>query len=344
MNARCGASVFALTLLSVSIGFTSLVSADPLPGEILKFRQLPLNNTAACLPCAPPIGGAPYYGHDELSTAVLTSPTAGVYTGTYMADDFADKFSTPVYHIRWWGSYMNAQTAAPPPVTKFLISFEDDVAVGPNNPLPFSHPGAPKLTQVVNKGPLAPGSGTFTEKLLPTPLMPGMAPLEALYEYNAELHLGKEFRQEPNKVYWLKIVALVDTQQTQWGWHDRDWSILNPLASTPPAVVPGEGIIGAVVDPTKGFESPVYHFQDDAVQGPIAVFPVAGMPNMPSIEQTGWEPQRYIAPWDLPSTYHNQYSKDLAFELYTRIPEPTSLMLIGLGVLAFAGVHRSRTR
>jgi hypothetical protein len=341
MNARSESVVFAIAVLSLTIGFTTSVSADPLPGEILKFQQLPLNNAAGCLTCLPPIAppfGAPYYGHDELSTAVL-EPGTGIFRGTYMADDFADKFSTPVVHVRWWGSYMGPQTAAPPPVTKFLISFESDVPVSPNNP--FSHPGSPLLNQIVTKGPLAPGSGTFTEKLLPTPIMPGMPPLEALYEYNAELHLGKEFHQERDKVYWLKIVALVDTQQTQWGWHDRDWSILDPYASTPPLVVPGEGIIGTVVDPVKGFTSPVYHFQDDAVQGPITVFPNTAMPIMPSIEQTGWTPQHYIFPWDGPDIIQ-QFSKDLAFELYTGIPEPSSLMLIGLGAIAVATTHRRR--
>ena len=55
-----------------------------------------------------------------------------------------------------------------------------------------------------------------------------MLPLEALYEYNAELNLGKYFPEHHDKVYWLKIVALVDVQRDgfiQWGWHDRDWSI-----------------------------------------------------------------------------------------------------------------------
>jgi PEP-CTERM motif len=221
-----------------------------------------------------------------------------------------------------------------------LISFESDVPVGPNNT--FSHPGTPLITQVVSKGPLAPGSGTFTEKPVPTPVMPGMAPLEALYEYNAELNFGKEFKQEPNKVYWLKIVALVENQQTQWGWHDRDWSILDPFASTPPAVVPGETTSPApIVDPVKGFTGFVHHFQDDAVQGPISVFPNPSNPIMPTIEQTGWTPQHYIFPWDGPDVIQ-QYSKDLAFELYTRVPEPTSIMMIGSGALALAAIRRRR--
>ena len=164
--------------------------------------------------------------------------------------------------------------------------------------------------------------------------MAGMPPREALWEYNAELHLGKEFRQLPNTVYWLKIVALVEAQQDgliRWGWHDRDYSIPNPLASTPPAVAPGEGIIGTVSDPSKLFASPVWHFQDDAVSGGITVFPTT-MPNMPNIEQFGYAPERYIFPWDGPDNI-GQFSKDLAFELYT-VPEPSAFVLLCLGWLA----------
>ena len=324
-----------LIALAIGIGIGTRAWADPLPGEILKFQQLPLNNGITPYYPAPVPGGAPYYGHDELSTATRTNPSAP-WQGTFMADDFADKFSTPVVHVRWWGSYLDDFRGNPtfPGVKQFLISFESDVPVGPNNPLPFSHPGTPLLNQIVTLGPLAPGSGTFTEKLVPTPLMPGMAPREALYEYNAELHLDKIFPELPDTVYWLKIVALVDAQQDgpiQWGWHNRDWSIPNPFASTPPAVVPGEGIVGTVTDPAKGFTSPVWHFQDDAVSGSINVFPTAAS-NMPSIEQFGYTPERYIFPWDGPDAIQ-QFSKDLAFELYTVIPEPSTGVLICIGVI-----------
>ena len=94
---------------------------------------------------------------------------------------------------------------------------------------------------------------------------------EALYRYNAELALP--FAQQPDTVYWLKIAALVDVPQpvvapippgtTQWGWHNRDYTINNPQASTAPSVVPGEYLDGIV----PGTGSPIYHFQDDAVTG-----------------------------------------------------------------------------
>jgi hypothetical protein len=170
---------------------------------------------------------------------------------------------------------------------------------------------------------------------VPTPVIAGTAPPDALYEYNAELNLGKEFHEEPNKIYWLKIVAMVNPQADgplSWGWHDRDWLIPDPLASRPPAVDPGESNIGT---PTL----PVWHFQDDAVQGSIAIFPDPNMPNMPRIQQALGQPQHYLSPADGPEVI-SQYSKDLAFELYTRVPEPSTLLLMGLGSLALVAARR----
>ena len=54
-----------------------------------------------------------------------------------MADDFADKFTTPVVHITWWGSYIDNNNAAFPPqphVQKFLIAWETDVPAAPGRP------------------------------------------------------------------------------------------------------------------------------------------------------------------------------------------------------------------
>ena len=71
---------FTLFALTVSAAVGSLwtapaAQADPLPGEVLKFQQLPLNNTQ--------VFGQVYQGHDELSTAWLD--TSGLfYRGTFM--------------------------------------------------------------------------------------------------------------------------------------------------------------------------------------------------------------------------------------------------------------------
>ncbi len=337
---------FCTLLLATTIAlcFSSFVFADPIDGrDILKFSQRPMFDTVI-----PPFPNH-FNGHNEFSTAYSVFDATGNisgYFGIFMADDFADEFKTPVVHVKWWGSYLHQPTGIPDPfVRRFLISFEKDVPVNdPNNTLPFSHPGEPLLNQIVSRVPaggvLTPGSGTFTE----TPFWP-VSRDGPIYEYNAELHLGKEFPQDPNTVYWLKIVALVDVptdtpveQAIQWGWHNRDYTIKNTLASTPPLVFPGEGPDGVIGAPPID----IWHFQDDAVRGVVSVAFDANDPMtriMPFVSQFNFDDQNYLPPWDGPSQIVS-HSKDLAFELYT-IPEPATLMLF---VVAFVGCGFVRRR
>jgi hypothetical protein len=343
-------SLLAVVLFAVA----SQVFGDPLPGEVLKFQQLPLDGGVPVVapylgpfigpnplpvpvtPLSPaPSPFAPFPGHDELSTAYASAfdatNNAIAWQGQYMADDFADRFTTPVLHVRWWGSYLNNNNGQGRfgGVKQFLISFESDVPAVAGQTA--SHPGTPILNQIVTLGAIAPGSGTFTE----TPV-PGAIPNPTdgpLYQYNAELNLGKAFPEQPNTVYWLKIVALVNPSrdgQIQWGWHDRDWSVPDLLASVAPAVVPGEYDESFGAPPV----TPVWHFQDDAVAGSVVISPGAS-PIMPIVDQTSFVPQHYIDGIDGP-TGISQYSKDLAFELYTTVPEPISVVLLGLGGAAVA--------
>ncbi len=327
--AVCAAAIFAIP-----------AQADPLPGQILKFDQEPM--------IATPIAGAIYFGHDELSTAYGVGNTANPpasYRGIFMADDFADKFSTPVVHITWWGSYIDNNNAAfppQPPVQKFLIAFETDVPQGPG--VTFSHPGTVIQHEVVTLGNLSPGTFTETLERGPDPVIG-----EALYRYNAQLQVP--FAQLPDTVYWLKIAALVDVPQpivvpippgtTQWGWHNRDYTINDPLASTAPAVNPGEYIDG----PVPGTNIPIWHFQDDAVQGNLdfIVNPPVGTPN---INQFNMSPAHYqyvnnngVGPIDGPQGIELK-SKDLAFRLYTQIPEPATCLLLVCGSLGLTLIRR----
>jgi hypothetical protein len=325
--------VISAFFLLFGVFSAGVVWGDPLPGEILKFQQQPMIATTLIDP-----NGAPviYYGHDELSTAWnYPGYNPGVYRGNFMADDFADNFSTPVVHVSWWGSYIGANPAATPQVQKFLIAFESDIPVDATNP--WSKPGTVLNSQVVtlSNAPLLPASGNFTEKLVA-----GSSPNEPVYKYNAELSLP--FNQAKDTVYWLKIVALDDVVggavPIQWGWHNRDYT-LNDLALASPVPSPGETNLNPL-DPTL----PVWHFQDDAVQGHIDV----------GINTTGTISinQFYVTPGDGPMNYLagvdgplntaqdiGRYSKDLAFELYTPVPEPGALTLLGmcgLGLAAYA--------
>jgi hypothetical protein len=275
-----------------------------------------------------------YFGHDELSTATRTSPNIP-YDGQFMADDFADRDDRPVVHVRWWGSYIQNQTGEAG-VQKFLIAWEHDVPAGPSreNPFPFSLPGELIQHEVVTRDATGVGPvpvGTFRE----ASIHPGGPPLgEELFEYNAELALP--FDQDPDTVYWLKIVALVDVVDEgfiQWGWHNRDYTLNDPLASVPPGVIPGEHDDQPIVDPL--YPTEVWHFQDDAVTGHIlALLSAAG----DDISQDEISPTTYLNGVDGPSANGHggigQFSKDLAFELFA-VPEPGS---IAMGVIALAGL------
>jgi hypothetical protein len=356
-----------ITLLSLTVASiaASTTQADPLPGrDLTKFSQLPMIAT----PILDSNGTVTTYGgHDELSTAYGVQQQPGTpvlaYQVRFMADDFADKLNIPVLHVKWWGSYLNDFINPAMPVNKFLISFESDQPAGPAPS--FSHPDKPLLSQVVTRGALAPASGTYTEKLIR-----GADPVvnESLYEYNAELNLGNDFPQKADTVYWLKITALVDVPQTlavfdpfnpgsspiavtQWGWHNRDYTVQDTYAS--PNVAPGETIIGQVgpaVQPAN-----VWHFQDDAVAGDvrISMAPPAGTQLNPFVDQpvASMSPTFYKDFADGPGLgavggTHNigMFSKDLAFELYTQVPEPGTCLLFLSGCVGLALLRQRLAR
>lgn len=326
-----------------------LAAADPLDGQVLKFSQQPQIMTTLTDPAGNVLT---YAGHDELSTAWGFIDAAGgqptQYEGQFMADDFADRFNSPVVHVKWWGSYLRDQIVQP--VNKFLISFESDIPATDQSP---SMPGRPLLNQVVNQvslgpvNPLTPGSGTYTEKLLQV-ADPAVGVFESLYEYNAELYFDKGFYQQPDTVYWLKIVALVDLfadqpiqDSTQWGWHNRDYTILDPLASIPPGVSPGEHQEPIPLPDINAL--PIWHFQDNAFAGQVIVDTLGpGGLEMPDVFQEPFGPTYYVDGIDGPGPIAGSnwpgigvFSKDLAFELYT-IPEPAAVSILLVGFVGLA--------
>ena len=130
-------------------------------------------------------------------------------------------------------------------------------------------------------------------------------------------------------MYWIKIAALVDvpagikfpadqppTFVTRWGWHNRDYTIQNTLAS--PVVTPGENLQG----PING--TPIWHFQDDAVTGLHAMESVQSESAIKFLQPvTTMSPTRYIDGVDGPAGLVpgaigiGGFSKDLAFAIYT---------------------------
>ncbi len=328
-----------ITLIAIGVvALASAAQADPLDDQILKFRQDPM--------IATPINGQVYFGHDELSTALLNAANNSYQGDSWMADDFADHFDAPVVHVEWWGSYL---TEFPFKADKFLIEFLADNPADPDTGRPSRPQGPPLLSQVVRLGLLTPGSGTFTETLVP-----GSNPSEPVYHYNAELRVP--FQQKAETVYWLKIVALVNDPGIVWGWHNRDYTIMDPLASVSPQVVPGEHMAGVIPPVAAGDPAtPIWHFQDDAVRGSVIFVQLDAADNVLTISED-WDasvPQNYVNLVDGPGTFVgldgtdfpgiNAFSKDLAFRLYT-VPEPMTIVLLAVGGLGLAARSRRRVR
>jgi hypothetical protein len=292
---------FATITSLATLGVGSMASAQGLPGEVIKFQQLPLGaNLNSKLPA-----------HDELSTATRTT-AVGPFTGTFAADDFSDNVTSPIVDVQWWGSYLPS-TAAPGHVQDFLISFESNVA--PNSAAGFSQPGISLSSEVVSLGALAPQSGTFTEAAVPS--VPG--PDGTLYQYNAEL--ANPFPEQAGTTYWLKIVALTGINNPiQWGWHNRDYTVPDPYAAPP-----GDSIVG-----TNDIGQPVYHYMDDAVTGNVTYIP--GVPPPQDLYETNMSPLDYStnpAIDGFGATGVIPPSEDLAFNLYyAQVPEPTSLPIL----------------
>jgi len=311
-------SIGIATIGIVSLGFGSLASADPLPGEVLKFQQLPLGDLATN-------PNSQFPGHDELSTATL-STAAKAFTGTFAADDFSDNVTSPIVHVQWWGSYL-PNSAAPGQVQDFLISFETNVPATAASG--FSQPGQSLSSQIVTLGALTPASGTFTET--PEPSVPG-GPDGQLYKYNAEL--ANPFPEQAGTTYWLKIVAL-DTPGTtpvQWGWHNRDYTIPDPYAAPP-----GDSILGV-----NDLNQPVFHYLDDAVTGDVTYIP--GVPPPQDLIETNMSPLLYSSNPAIDgfgATGVLPPSEDLAFNLYySSVPEPVALPLLATGFFLFRRQRR----
>lgn len=299
-----GTTTFAA--LATTIGVASRVHAQALPGEIPKFQQLPLGDLATN-------SASKFPGHDELSTAATNTTGIGV-SGTFAADDFSDNVTSPVVDVQWWGSYLNA-SAATNPISDFLISFETNVPAAPGG---FSQPGTSLSSQIVAGGALSPGSGTFTET--PVPSLPG--PDGQLYQYNAELKVP--FPEQAGVTYWLKIVALTGIgDPTQWGWHNRDYTIPDPYAAAPGDSIVGNNILG----------QPAFHYLDDAVTGSVQYLPAAPPPQ--NLIETNMSPLDYSTNPSIDGFGNGVIapSEDLAFSLYyNNVPEPVALPILGMSM------------
>jgi hypothetical protein len=171
----------------------------------------------------PPVTAHPtnlYNGWNQ--TSVTNDPWA-----TWMgiaADDWVCMSPNPITKIRWWGSFMNWMSNAPPQMmpTAFQITIWTDVPTNAANP--FSHPGiAIWQTHCTN----------FTWTFAGWDYDPRTNSVEACYLFEQNLAPGEYFTQPggPGTIYWISIAAEYGqgtAGQNPWGWKTRPRDPLSP--------------------------------------------------------------------------------------------------------------------
>ncbi len=140
------------------------------------------------------------------------------YQGYVAADDWVCTSTNPVSRVRWWGSYVRWNAAAPPggldPVQSFIVQFWTDVPATPSQP--FSHPGQCVYHQEVRATPTFAGWDYD----------PIANSFETCFRYEADLPTTARFYQEPGptgtNIYWISISAASQLNDlNRWGWKTR---------------------------------------------------------------------------------------------------------------------------
>lgn len=339
--------------------------------KVVKFRQLPLNGVDLGGGVIFPYFGhdelsTAYSWYDFRGTSGLVMVG---YKGCFVADDFADTKDTPVICIKWWGSYLGNEV--PQPVRRFLIVFEEDVPADAANPFshPGKVLSSQIVNFSPTTDPNALVGGEYLEELVGDGGAPCyerlyqyVAVLKQPFEQKPDtvywlkivalVDLDKQMSGElegcldnsglPGEGLSLcEFLHLPDDQRqgicpnleplTRWGWHNRDYRVVNPEAST--AVMPGENNQKNMF--SAPFPTDVWHFQDDAVSGDVFTDPTKLLdpdlcPNCLFVQQGDFHPENYVydklcqqAP-DIMGVDGPQgierYSKDLAFVLITTEP------------------------
>jgi hypothetical protein len=248
-------------------------------------------------------------GMDVLDTIQPISPIPSQWKT--LADDFLCTQSGPITDAHIWGSWLNdilptnSASQPDPGFMQFKISFWSDVQ--PTVAIPYSHPGTQLWT-----GIFAPGQFQVNPNVITAP--------EQFYDPNIGQIIGTD-----SQVYQYNFNNLVDAQGLNFVqsvgtiyWFEVQAEILTP----PTGIVPA----------TFGWKTrdPSQHFMDDAVFADTNGF---GGPNI-----SFWRDMIYPAGHPL-----HPLSIDLSFVLTT--PEPSSIAMAGLGLVALVGMlYRRRAK
>ena len=257
-------------------------------------------------------------GMDVLDTIQPISPIPSQWKT--LADDFLCTQSGPIIDAHIWGSWLNnvlptnSAGLPDPGALQFKISFWTDVQ--PNATVPYSTPG-----QLLWTGIFKPGQFTVNPNVIPAQEQffdPNQGAIigtdNAVYQYNFPNlvdALGQRFVQSGGNIYWFEVQADVQNipgvVPATFGWKTADPTIL-PHTYVPAAQYPF--MDDAVFADTNGFNGQNISFWRDM--------------HYPSGHQYGGQ------------------SIDLSFVL--TVPEPSSIAMCGLGLVALVGTAYRRRR
>jgi hypothetical protein len=258
-------------------------------------------------------------GMDVLDTLQPNAPVPPGPQWKTLADDFMCTQSGPIIDAHIWGSWLNNalpinSAGLPDPGSmQFKVSFWSDMQ--PNAAIPYSHPDNQLWTSTFQPGQFQvnPNVIPAQEQFYDPNLGAVIGTDNAVYQYNFPNlvdALGARFIQNQGTIYWLEVQAEVFTQPgttATFGWKTADPTSL-PFTYVPPAQ---------------------YSFMDDAVFADTAGF------NGPNT--TFWRDMRYPA-----GHQFGGQSLDLSFVL--TVPEPSSIVMTGLGLVAVMGLAYRRRR
>ncbi len=219
-----------------------------------------------------------------------------------VADDFRSD-GRPITAVRWWGSYFQP---AIQPEDGFIISFFGDIPAD-ENPDGLSRPGELLGTYVA---PIA-----AVEKS-PTGMIG--SDMHDIWEYEVQLEstllehpsaiaLPEEFQEVASELYWISITAENGHEIDMATWETFDTG-----------------------EPVLPFHYWGWHTSPDEFNDE----PLMTMLSMPA---TGdW----VYGPWEPFERFHG--AREMAFELLTPVPEPSTVTLLLLGAVIGFGSRRKR--
>ncbi len=242
----------------------------------------------------------------DIDWRAVMQPTPGSNAPNWnVADDFRSD-GRPITAVRWWGSYFdNAATLQPE--DGFVISFFSDIPAD-QNPDGLSRPGELLGTYVA---PIA------SVKKSPTSMIGW--DMHDIWEYEVQLewtHLEhasdiatpEEFLEKEDAIYWISITAENGHEIDMATWETFDTG-----------------------EPVLPFHYWGWHTSPDVFNDE----PLMTMLTMPSA--TG---EWVYGPWEPFERFHE--AREMAFELLTPIPEPSTVTLALLGAAVGFGLWRRR--